>query len=348
MSSPSSHSQLVQLVLARLKSFYREPGALFWSFGFPIFMSIALGVAFRNRPPEPMPIAIEAGPSSAAIEKKLAGKTELRVRTMGVDEAKQALRSGRVDLVVKGDGEGRVYAFDPTRPEGRMARLLVDDLLQRADGRADPTQVSEARVTEPGSRYIDFLLPGLVGMGLLSSGLWGIGFVIVEMRSKKLLKRFIATPMNKAYFLLAFVLMRALFLVVELPVLFGFGALVFGVPILGSIPLLFGVAVAGALTFAGVGILVASRAENTQTAQGLINLVTLPMFLLSGTFFSSARFPDAIQPFVRALPLTAVNDALRAVMLQGAGPAQIAKPMLVLGVWAAVSFALALKLFRFR
>jgi ABC-2 type transport system permease protein len=189
------------------------------------------------------------------------------------EEARAALRTGRADIVVEA-GPPRTYAFDPTRPESRLARALVDDALQRADGRRDPTAVAEARVVEPGSRYVDFLVPGLIGLNIMSSGMWGIGYVIVETRQKKLLKRMIATPMRRGEFLVAFVLMRMLFLVLELPVLLLFGRLAFGVPLRGSLLLLVALAILGALAFAGVGLLVASRARTVATVNGLINVVS--------------------------------------------------------------------------
>ncbi len=329
----------------RWRVFYREPGAMFWTFGFPILLAIALGIAFRNRPPEPVEVAVERGAGSDAIASALAADHDVRSKTLAPDEAAQALRTGKVALVVVA-GVPRSYRFDPTRPEGRLARVIVDDVLQRADGRRDPTVTADALVSDPGSRYIDFLLPGLIGMGLMSSGLWGVGYTIVDMRTRKLIKRLVATPMKKRDFLLAFVLVRGLFLVVELPVLIGFGNLVFGVPLRGSVALVLAIATLGSLMFAGIGVLVASRAENTQTMNGLVNLVTLPMFVASGSFFSSSRFPAAVQPVLRVLPLTALNDALRAVMLEGAGPAQIAVPIAIMLGWGVVSFALALRIFR--
>jgi ABC-type multidrug transport system permease subunit len=258
-----------------------------------------------------------------------------------------ALRAGKVALVVV-PGPPRTYRYDETRPESRMARLLVDDRLQRADGRLDPTAVVDERVTEPGARYIDFLVPGLVGLTLMSGSMWGIGYLIVEMRTKKLVKRMLATPMRRSDFLLSFVVVRALFVVLEVPVLFGFGWIAFGVRVTGSPWLLLGVSILGALSFAGLGLLVASRAQNTQTVGGLMNLVMMPMFVGSGVFFSAGKFPDALQPFVRALPLTALNDALRAVVNEGAGLAEIARPVGLLAGIGVVSFGLALWLFRWK
>jgi ABC-type multidrug transport system permease subunit len=336
-------SSLGQLTAARLRLFFREPSAVFWTFGFPLLLSVALGVAFRNRPPQPSVAAVVDGPGAAEVEAALraAGQKPLRMER---EAAHAALRVGKADLVVT--AIPRTYEYDPTREDSRLARLVVDDVLQRAEGRRDPTPTTEAHVSQPGSRYIDFLIPGLVGLNIMSSGMWGIGYVIVETRQKKLLKRMVATPMRRSEFLLSFVILRMLFLLLELPVLLGFGWLVFSVPVRGSLPLLVGVALAGAFAFSGLGLLVACRAQNVQTVSGLINLVMMPMFLLSGVFFSASHFPDALQPAIRALPLTALNDGMRAVMTEGAGLAAVAPQILLLAAIAAVAFGLALRWFR--
>ena len=332
-------SPLWELTLARLRLFFREPGAVFWTFGFPLLLSIALGIAFRNRPAEPVPVAVV----SAEMERSLQADPQLRPRLLGESEAREALRTGKVDLVVLA-GPPIAYLYDPARAESRLARALADAALHP---RGAPATVDRP-ITEPGSRYIDFLIPGLLGMNLMSAGMWGIGYIVVEMRTKKLLKRLVATPMSRAQFLWSFVVMRALFLLLEMPVLLGFARLVFGVRVVGSIALLLGVSLIGALAFAGIGLLVAARAQNTQTVTGLINLVMLPMFVASGVFFSTARFPDAVQPFLRVLPLTALNDGLRAVMIDGAGVTGIAGQIALLGVTTAATFFAALRLFRWR
>jgi ABC-type multidrug transport system permease subunit len=224
----------------------------------------------------------------------------------------------------------------------------VDDALQRARGRSDLVSVRDERIVEAGSRYIDFLIPGLLGMNLLGSGIWGVGFSVVQARQKKLLKRFMATPMRRSHYLLGFILSRLLFLFVEVIALVGFGRLMFGVGIRGSVLLLAGITILGALSFAGLGLLVASRARTIEGVSGLMNLVMLPMWILSGTFFSYARFPDAMIPFVKALPLTALNDALRAVMIDGAALTGLGAPLAIVAAWGAVSFVVALKIFRWR
>jgi ABC-2 type transport system permease protein len=338
---------LVQLTLARMREFVREPEAIFWVFGFPIVMAFALGIAFRNRGPGELRVAVLHGAGDSALAATLDRSPRLAAAVLDSAGARLQLRTGRVALVVV-PGDSLVYRYDSTRTESRLARLEVDGELQHARGRNDVVAVRDERVTEPGSRYIDFLIPGLLGMNLLGSGIWGVGFAVVQARQKRLLKRFMATPMKKSHYLLAFILSRLCFLFVEVLALVGFGWLMFGVGVRGSWLVLAGVTVLGALAFAGLGLLVASRARTIEGVSGLMNLVMLPMWILSGTFFSYARFPDAMIPFVKALPLTDLNDALRAVMIDGAPVGQLAAPLGIVALWGVVSFAVALKIFRWR
>jgi len=338
-------SPLVQLTLARLRGFLREPSAVFWTFGFPILLTIALGIAFRSRPPEPVRAAVEAGPGAERLREALAAGGGVAAEVLSPDEARAALRGGRITLTVV-PGDPPSYRFDPTRPESRLARAVVDDRLQRAAGRGDAFRPEELRLAEPGARYVDFLVPGLVGMNIMSAGMWGVGWVIVEDRQKKLLKRMIATPMRRRDYLLSFVVVRLLALVVEVPVLVGFGVLAFGIPVRGSLLALGAMVVLGALAFGGLGILVACRARNTQTVGGLMNLVMLPMFVLSGVFFSAGNFPAAMRPAIRLLPLTALNDGLRAIMNDGTGLLALWPQLLLLAGVGVASFAAALRFFR--
>ena len=340
---------ILQLTAARFREFYREPEAVFWVFVFPILLAAGLGIAFRNRPAEASRIAVVNGAANSAVTDSLEKSQGLVVETLDDTAASRALRTGDVALVVipKADG-GIEYRFDDARPESRTARLIVDRVVQRTGGQQDPVPISETKVSERGSRYIDFVVPGLLGMNLMGSGIWGIGFSIVDARKKKLLKRLIATPMSKAEYLASFLLFRLSLLVVEVTTLVGFGALVFGVPLRGSFLQLVAICVLSSLAFGGLGLLVASRARTVEGASGLMNLVMLPMWVFSGVFFSSGNFPDATQPFIQALPLTAVNDALRANMLQGATWSMVGPELLVIATWLVVCFTLALRLFRWR
>jgi ABC-type multidrug transport system permease subunit len=273
----------------------------------------------------------------------------LDVQQLAVPAAEEALRTGKVALLAEPGPNGTViYRYDDTNPEGRAARMLADRAVQRAAGRVDPVSSSDQLMREPGSRYIDFLIPGLLGMNLMGSAIWGLGFAIVDARRKKLMKRLIATPMPRAYYLLSFVLSRLLLLVIEVGALLGFGALVFHVPMRGSVLVLALVCVLGSLAFSALGLLIASRVQTIEAASGLMNLVMMPMWIVSGVFFSAQRFPDALQPVIKALPLTAVIDALRANMLQGASLARISPELGILGAWLLICFSLALSMFRWR
>jgi ABC-2 type transport system permease protein len=336
---------LVQLTLVRFREFLREPEAMFWVFIFPLLLAAGLGVAFRNRPADVLKIAAV----TPEIVNSLRPEKLLDVQELPAGAAEEALRTGKVALLVEpGSGGAVVYRYDDTNPEGRAARLLADRAVQRAAGRVDPVSSSDQLMREPGSRYIDFLIPGLLGMNLMGSAIWGLGFAIVDARRKKLMKRLIATPMPRHYYLLSFLLSRLLLLVVEVGALLGFGALVFQVPLRGSLWVLATLCVVGSLSFSALGLLIASRVRTIEAVSGLMNLVMMPMWIVSGVFFSAQRFPDVIQPVIKVLPLTAAIDGLRAVMLQGAGFAQIAPQLEILGACLIVCFTLALALFRWR
>lgn len=336
---------LVELTLWRVREFTREPEALFWVFAFPIILAFALGLAFKSRGPQSVRIAVERGPGAEALAAALDSAPDLRAALLDQGDAHNQLRTGRVALVVV-PGDPAVFRYDSTREESYLARLLVNDALQRAAGRQDPRSVREQRVMEPGARYIDFLLPGLLGMNIMGTGMWGIGFGIVKARNQKLLKRLLASPMRRSQYLLSAILSRLAFLGPETLALVLFGYWVFEVPIRGSVLAVATVVVLGAMTFAGLGLLVASRAKTIEGVSGLMNLVMVPMWIGSGVFFSYANFPETLHPFLQALPLTALNDALRAAMLDGAGLALLAAPLVVLAAWGGLSFLVALRMFR--
>ena len=346
---PQSLHPLVELTLMRVREFLREKEAVFWVFIFPVLMTFALGIAFRNTAPDKTLVAIEAGDAKATeIAKVLSRSPEISASVLSPDQAAQALRSGKVSIVVKPANDSFEYRFDPTRPESRSARLLVDDVLQRGKGRTDVVSVGEQRVTEPGARYVDFLVPGLIGMNLMGSGVWGLGFTVVIARSRKILKRFAATPMRRSHYLLSFMLSRLVFLVLEVAAVIIFAWLAFGFTVRGSWLAVTLSIVLGGFTFSGIGLLVAARPTTIEGVSGLMNFIMLPMWLLSGTFFSSERFPQVLQPFIQALPLTALNNVLRALMNEGASLSSNWLPIAILMTWCVISFVVALKIFRWQ
>jgi ABC-2 type transport system permease protein len=252
-----------------------------------------------------------------------------------------------VEVVVV-PGDPPTYRFDPSRPESQRARLAVDAALQRAAGRQDRFAARQQPIAVAGGRYIDWLVPGLLGMNIMGTGMWSIGFAVVWARSRKVLKRLAATPMRRRDYLLAQMLARLVFLAGEVGALLAFAVFAFSVPIRGSLLTVGIVALLGALAFAGLGLLVASRARTIEAVSGWMNFAMLPMWVVSGVFFSSSHFPAPVQPFIHALPLTALNDAFRAVMLDGASLAGIAGEVGILAAWSVGCFVLALQIFRWK
>src|SRR5580700_9926672 len=338
------------LLMARMLELKREPEVVFWVFVFPLLLALGLGIAFRNKPAEASSVVIVSAGETREAEPLLQRSPQhalFKIDVLDADAARKGFRLGKYDLVIEPDaGGGLRYRYDPARPESVLARAEVDDALQAAAGRKDVVATSVVTSSEPGSRYIDFLIPGLLGMNLMNSGMWGIGFALVDMRQRKLLKRFVGTPMRRGDFLLALASSRLILMIIEVGLLLVFGALFFHMRILGSVGSIALIAALGSLTFGGVGLLTASRAQKIESVSGLINLVMMPMWIFSGVFFSYERFPAVIHPLIKALPLTALNDALRASILEGTPLTQQWSRLLVLALWGGISFVLALKWFR--
>jgi ABC-2 type transport system permease protein len=341
---------LVYLFGARVKELQREPEMAFWVFAFPILLALGLGVAFRNKPADVTSIAIVTGPgaeNALSLIQHSPEKAAIRARVMDMSQALLGFRLGKFDLVVQSDGRGGIqYRYDPTRPESVLSRAEVDDALQSAAGRREAIPTSSVTSSEPGSRYIDFLIPGLLGMNQMNAAMWGIGFALVEMRQRKLLKRFVATPMRRSDFLLALTGSRLLMMTVQMVLLLAFGVLLFHMRLVGSLLTIFLIAVTGSVSFGGLGLLAACRAQKIETASGIINVVMMPMWIFSGVFFSYERFPAMLQPFIQALPLTALNDALRDAILEGSSLASQSGRLLLLLLWGGISFLLSLRWFR--
>ncbi len=336
------------LLMARMLELKREPEVVFWVFVFPLLLALGLGIAFRNKPGDAVSVAIVEGAEDAqSLLARSPQHDMFKVQTLDDAAARQGFRLGKFDLVIEPDGKGAFqYRYDPARPESVLAKSEVNDALQSAAGRKDAVATTVVTSSEPGSRYIDFLIPGLLGMNLMNSGMWGIGFALVDMRQRKLLKRFVGTPMRRGDFLLALASSRLILMIIEVGLLLVFGVLFFHMRVLGSVGSIALIAAIGSLTFGGVGLLTASRAQKIESVSGLINLVMMPMWIFSGVFFSYERFPAVIHPLIKALPLTALNDALRASILEGTPILHQWPRLAVMILWGGISFALALKWFR--
>ena len=338
------------LVVAGLRLLKREPEIVFWVFVFPVFMAAGLGMATRNRVPDASRVAVVCGPGEQRtldLLKPFSAKGLVRAETLSAQEAWNRFRLGKYDLVVTPHPDGSFeYRYDPARSESLLARTAVEGWMQTAAGRKDLLSISTRVSSEPGARYIDFLVPGLLGMNLMASGLWGIGYALVEMRQRKLLKRYAATPMRRSDFLLALASGRLLLTLLQLVLLLGFGVVAFHMRVIGSWTSILFISTIGAFSFGALGLLTACRAQKAESASGLINVVMMPMWILSGVFFSYEHFPAVMLPFIKVLPLTAFNDALRAIVLEGASLAAQQARLLILCLWGGVSFLLAVRWFR--
>jgi len=340
-----STSPLAQLTLKGMREFVREPESLFWVLIFPILLAAGLGLAFRD---SPTPI-LKVAAVTPGLADALRGEKLLEVQQLDAGQAQDALRMGRIVLVAEPGPDGAVsYRFDSSIADARTARMLADRAVQHAGGQADPVPAKDVLIAEPGSRYIDFLVPGLLGMNLMTSAMWGVGYTIVDTRRRRLIKRLIATPMPRSSYLLSFVLHMQLLMILEAAAILSFAVLVFHAPLRGSFADLGLVCVLTTLAFSALGLLIAARVQTIEAVSGLMNLVMMPMWIASGVFFSAQRFPDLLQPVIHYLPLTASIDALRANMLQGVGLAGIGPQLAILTVWVIASFLLALRMFRWR
>lgn len=338
----SRWTEIRELTRLRTVALLRQPEAVFWVFVFPMVLAAVLGFAFQSATPPPSVVALLEGPGEDALAEGLEGADSLEVRRLpDRDAAELALRRGDVDVLLLA-GEPPTLRLDPVRSGTELARFRV---LAALEG-SDPDAVAVDEVQERGSRYIDFLFPGLLGMNLMGTGLWSIGFAVAELRQRKVLKRLLVTPMRRSSFLVSFLISRLVFLALELVALTSFAVWVLGVPLRAGALQLGLVSLLGAVAFAGLGLLAASRVRTIEGVSGMLNFVMMPMWLGSGVFFSYERFPDVVEPFLRLLPLTALNDALRATMLEGTGPGAFLPELWILLAWLVVPFAIALRVFR--
>ncbi|MEM7310955.1 MAG: ABC transporter permease [Planctomycetota bacterium] len=344
--------ELRELTRVRTALFLREPEAMFWVFGFPLVLAAVLGFAFRNTGPAPNRVAV-VGADPAPFAERLRGDELLEVEeAFDLEQAMLDLRNGSFDALVL-PGDPPELRLDPARPESATARLRLERAFGRALERAsdaagdEPAELFAVDEVEAiGSRYVDFLFPGLIGLNLMGTGMWSIGFAVADLRKRKVLKRLLVTPMRRSSLLASLLLSRLVWLLIELVVLVLFGMWALDVPFRGGLVAFLAVSFVGATAFAGLGLLATARVRTIEGASGMLNLVMMPMWLASGVFFSYERFPELVQPALRLLPLTALNDALRDILLDGEGLAGVAPELAVQAGWGLLAFFLALRLFR--
>jgi len=336
-----------QVARTAFVEFWRSPAAVFWTYGFPLMMAVVLGFAFQPGTPPPVPVAIVDVPGTSALYATIQSADRLSVELLPPDVADQALARGRVALLIKFDEDGPVLRSDPTRPEAELARLLVERALH--DAREGGIETIRAEVEDrPGSRYIDFLIPGLIGLNLLGAGMWGVGFNLVQMRVQNLLRRLFVTPMRRSEFLAGYLLGRSILVIPEAIAIMLFGVFLWDVPFRGSFLAAFLVIVIGGWTFTGIGCLCASRARTIETIGGLMNAVQLPMWILGGTFFANEALEGPVRWIAECMPLTHVNRMLREVMLESGTLLDVWLPLTALLAAGLVAFGLAMRLFRWQ
>ena len=374
MPEKKTANQFLILFLMHAKTLMREPGVLFWGIVFPLLMALGLGLAFTQKLDTVHKVAIiknaETGIDSSnrfetflrtrtqkskdsltqkdqykisVKDDKLGNNTYLFERTTR-PEAMKMLKRGEINLIIEEKSDSVEFHFDPVNSEAHLTYLNLSRVINNS--KITTKDESVVPLTLKGTRYIDFFVPGLIAMGLMMSSIWGLGYGIIENRSKKLLRRMIATPMKKSYFLMSLISVRSIMNFIEAGLLFLFAYLVFGITIQGSILALLLIFIAGNIGFAGIAIVTASRTANPEVGNGLINAISTPMIVLSGIFFSYHNFPDWAIGFIKILPLTLLADGIRSIFIEGAGLPDIIVPFFALIITGVICFYIGLKFFK--
>ena len=371
-------NQLRQLTMAQVRELIREPGVLFWGILFPILMSLGLGIAFTKKADIIRKVAVilpDRETVASDSSSNLIHFLEINCETFNPDDkegyswkltlkdnklgnsiflfyemdwknAMMMLKRGTVNVVLA-ENKGQVeYHFDPMNSDAQLSYLKLNGIIGGGQIVASEGNPNIQPLTVKGTRYIDFLVPGLITMGVMMSCMWGISYGIIEKRSKKLLRRLVATPMRKSHFLVALITVRIIMNFIESAVLFLFALLVFKIVIQGSIAALLIMFLAGNIAFAGIAVFVSSHTSNTEVGNGLINFVVFPMMVLSGIFFSYHNFPDWSIPVIQKLPLTMMTDGIRSIFNEGAGFHEVTLPVLILVATGVVFFTAGLKIFK--
>jgi ABC-type multidrug transport system permease subunit len=370
--------QLWQLISALFREIIREPGVLFWGILFPILMSLGLGLAFTKKADVIRKVAIinisensaegseissvagflqknceknsSAGQGSwhwkYVIKDEKLGNSIFLFYNMQWNDAIRFLKRGTINVLLLGKGDSVEYHFDPMNPDAQLTYLKLSTIVGNGVIQSFRSNTEIKPLTVTGTRYIDFLVPGLIAMGVMMSSMWGISYGIIEKRSKKLLRRLVATPMKKSYFLIALITVRIAMNFIESFVLFLFALFAFKMNIQGNISALILMFLAGNIAFAGIAVFVSSHTSNTEVGNGLINFVVFPMMVLSGIFFSYQNFPEWSLPVIKNLPLTMLTDGIRSIFNEGAGFHEVTIPILILLAIGTLFFSVGLKIFK--
>jgi ABC-2 type transport system permease protein len=334
--------------MVHFRTFVREPAILFWAVLFPILMAWVLGIAFSNQGDISRTVYVtgsETAEGMSGIQSygEAPGPVmKVKFERHSMEESVRAIKRGIITLFIELKGDSILYHYDPVNTEAHITRLTLERGL--TGSRSSTSNIKPLDVQ--GTRYIDFLIPGLISLGIMNSCLWGISWNLIETRMKKLLRRMVATPMKKYIFLTSLMVTRIILGSLETILLIAFAWFYFGTEISGSITAFALVFLSGVLAFTGIGILTASRTDKSEVGNGLINAVTLTMTILSGIFFNYHNFPEWAVSFIQYLPLTILADATRAIFIESATIDDVALPIGILTVTGLVTFAGGLKIFK--
>jgi len=371
MSRPIKFEQLGQLIIAYSKELIREPGVLFWGIVFPILMSLGLGIAFTKKQDIERHVAIVNTSDSEnkkilnflsnngeiisgdngedtykiILQDENMGNTTLYFEPMSWENAMAQLKKGTLGIIVEEKEGYKIYHFDPSNTDAQLTYMKISAVFNSRVLQSARNDVVKP-LTLRGTRYIDFLIPGLIAMNVMTSCLWGLGYGVIDKRSKKLMRRMVATPMKKSHFLFSLITVRFTMNLLESGLLFLFAWLVFGVIIQGSIFALIIVFLAGNLAFSGLAVFIASRTANTEIGNGLINAIVIPMMVLSGIFFSYYNFPEWSIPYIQKLPLTLLTDGIRGIFIEGGGMSAILIPSILMVTFGTIFFLFGLRIFK--
>jgi ABC-type multidrug transport system permease subunit len=272
------------------------------------------------------------------------GLTHFRIKPVGMGQAELMLKRGNAALIVTMNDSTLEYHFDRYNSDAQLSYLQLTSLFSGVNRLDKQSEIKP--MTEKGTRYIDFLIPGLIAMNVMMSTMWGVSYTLIENRTKKLLRRMVATPMPKWEYIMSHIVARIILCFVEAAIVYTFAYFYFGITIEGSILAFIILFLSGIVAFSGVAVLLASRTDKTQVGNGLINLIIMPMMLLSGIYFSYHNFPEPVIPIIQALPLTILADGVKAIFNESAGLAQVWKSILILNALGLVTFTIGLKYFK--
>jgi len=359
---------LLQLIAIRYKEFIREPGIVFWTIIFPVLMAWGLGMAFTGNGNLPTTVAWLENKGHNQAFHQFIDNAEMQTNENGQNYfvkalktedlgtslfhfipsdssgAIQMMKQGKAQMALQETADSLVFLFDPHNSEAKLAYLVLSQAIENPEKTSRLAQMRP--LTAVGSRYIDFLIPGLIALGIMNSFLWGISYALIDMRVKKLMRRMVATPMKKSHFLISHFFARISLAFVEAFILISFSKYFFDIKLEGSWLAFIFIFLAGNIAFTGIGILISSRTSNSRVGTGLINVISLPMTILSGIFFSYHNFPDHIVKIIEVLPLTILADNIRSVFIEGAGILDVLPGGLILLVLGLTLFGIGLKVFK--